>query len=100
MSAKPAPYVFAARGGLLSIVAVIASLYPAATVLLARFILHERFAPVQLAGFGFAAGAVALIAAAPLYGAVPLEAPDFIFGAYVADKRTSGAPRQACCSRG
>ncbi len=63
MSAN-ALYVFAARGGLLSIVAVIASLYPAATVLLARFILHERFAPLQTAGFGFAAGAVALIAAA------------------------------------
>jgi drug/metabolite transporter (DMT)-like permease len=63
MSAN-ALYVFAARDGLLSIVAVIASLYPAATVVLARFILHERFAPVQLAGFGFAAGAVALIAAA------------------------------------
>ncbi len=57
-------YVLASRGGLLAVVAVITSLYPAGTVFLARFLLHERLAPIQLAGAGFAAAAVVLIAAA------------------------------------
>ena len=57
-------YVMASRRGLLSIVAVLVSLYPASTVVLARFVLHERLTPLQLAGLGAAATGVALIATA------------------------------------
>lgn len=55
-------YVLASRRGLLSIVAVLVSLYPASTVVLARFILHERFTRTQLAGLAAAAAGVTLIA--------------------------------------
>jgi drug/metabolite transporter (DMT)-like permease len=55
-------YVLAARRGLLSVVAVLTSLYPAATVVLARYVLQERVGPVQLVGFAVAAIAVTLIA--------------------------------------
>ncbi|GAA4067687.1 EamA family transporter [Nonomuraea soli] len=48
--------------GLLSIVAVVSSLYPAGTLLLARYVLGERLRPVQLAGVLCALGAVSLIA--------------------------------------
>ncbi|GII55687.1 hypothetical protein Pth03_40760 [Planotetraspora thailandica] len=57
-------YVFAAQRGMLTLVAVLVSLYPASTLLLARYVLGERLSRVQLAGVGFALGAVALIAAA------------------------------------
>lgn len=57
-------YVMASRRGLLSIVAVLVSLYPASTVVLARFVLHERLTPLQLGGLGAAAVGVALIATA------------------------------------
>jgi drug/metabolite transporter (DMT)-like permease len=56
-------FAFATRSGLLSLVAVAASLYPVATVLLARVVLGERLAPVQQAGVALALGGVAMIAA-------------------------------------
>jgi len=55
-------YLVAARNGLLSLVAVVTALYPAATVTLARFVLHERLGRAQLVGIVLALGAVALIA--------------------------------------
>jgi drug/metabolite transporter (DMT)-like permease len=57
-------YVLAVRGGLLTLVAVLTSLYPVSTVLLARFVLGERLRRPQLTGLAFAAVGVALIAAA------------------------------------
>ncbi|MBV8074210.1 MAG: EamA family transporter [Candidatus Eremiobacteraeota bacterium] len=56
-------FVLATRSGLLSIVVVISSLYPAATVALAAILLRERLIPVQWAGVGFALVGIALIAA-------------------------------------
>lgn len=48
-------------GGLLVIVSALAALYPAVTVLLARFVLLERMRTVQLVGVGLAIMAVPLI---------------------------------------
>ncbi|MGR6321607.1 DMT family transporter [Micromonospora soli] len=59
-SAANALYLAAASRGHLSIVAAITSLYPASTVLLALGVDRERLRPVQLAGLGFAAGALVL----------------------------------------
>jgi uncharacterized membrane protein len=56
-------YLLAVQRGLLSLVAVIVSLYPASTLLLARQVLGERLSALQITGVGFALGAVALIAA-------------------------------------
>lgn len=55
-------YLASTRLAPLSIVAVLASLYPASTVLLARVVLHERLTRLQLAGVVFALIAVAMIA--------------------------------------
>ena len=55
-------FAFAAREGLLTLVSVLGSLYPVATVLLARWFLQERMARWQLAGVAAAFIGVALIA--------------------------------------
>ena len=54
-------YMSAARIGPLSIVITLASLYPASTVLLARWILQERLNATQIAGIACALIAVVLI---------------------------------------
>jgi drug/metabolite transporter (DMT)-like permease len=54
-------YLLASRGGALSVVAPISSLYPASTVLLALAIDRERVRPLQLVGLGFAATALVLV---------------------------------------
>jgi uncharacterized membrane protein len=53
----------AGNRGLLSVVAVLASLYPVIVVVLARWLLAERLAPTQLAGAAAALLGVALISA-------------------------------------
>ena len=55
-------YLLSTRHGLLSLVAVITSMYPAATVLLARVFLSERLVRMQIAGLGLAGAGVVLIA--------------------------------------
>jgi drug/metabolite transporter (DMT)-like permease len=55
-------YAAASTEGLLSVVAVLGSLYPVATILLARAILRERIRPVQAAGVVVALAGVVLIA--------------------------------------
>jgi drug/metabolite transporter (DMT)-like permease len=57
-------YLSASREGLLSIVAVLTSLYPASTVMLARTFLGERLARPQVVGLGLAASGVIFIALA------------------------------------
>jgi drug/metabolite transporter (DMT)-like permease len=56
-------YLLASREGLLSLVSVLSSLYPAATIVLARLVLRERMNRVQLVGIVLAFTGVALIAA-------------------------------------
>jgi len=55
-------YLLAIREGLLSVVSVLSSLYPASTVVLAWVILRERFAPLQRVGLVLAIPAAALMA--------------------------------------
>lgn len=55
-------YLLATREGLLSIVAVLTSMYPATTVLLARVTLGERFRPAQSVGLLVALVGVVAIA--------------------------------------
>jgi drug/metabolite transporter (DMT)-like permease len=59
--AANALYMIAARIGPLSIVVTLASLYPASTVILARFVLGERLSAVQISGIACALAAVILI---------------------------------------
>jgi drug/metabolite transporter (DMT)-like permease len=54
-------YLLASRGGPLSVVVTLSSLYPASTVLLARIILHERLNQRQIAGVVCALAAILLI---------------------------------------
>ena len=55
-------FLVGSRHGLLSLVAVLSSLYPAATVVLARVVLDERVSRRQATGLGLALAGVALIA--------------------------------------
>jgi drug/metabolite transporter (DMT)-like permease len=55
-------YLLALRHGMLSVVAAVTGLYPAATVVLAQSKLQERLAAPQLAGLGVAVGAAVLVA--------------------------------------
>jgi drug/metabolite transporter (DMT)-like permease len=55
-------YFYATHFSMLAVAAVLVSLYPGVTVLLARVMLHERFSPAQRAGLGLAALAIAAIA--------------------------------------
>jgi uncharacterized membrane protein len=54
-------YLEASHRGLLSIVAVISSMYPVSTVCLAFGLDHERVSRTQAVGLGFAATALALV---------------------------------------
>jgi uncharacterized membrane protein len=56
-------YASASTRGLLSVVAVLASLYPVVILALARVVLNERVAPPQLVGVAVALAGVALISA-------------------------------------
>jgi len=57
-------YSLAATRGLISVVSVLASLYPVVLVVLGRIVLRERIARQQLAGVATALAGVALISAA------------------------------------
>ncbi len=54
-------FIAATRAGRLDVAAVLASLYPASTILLAASLLHERPSRRQYAGMGVAVAAVVLI---------------------------------------
>jgi uncharacterized membrane protein len=54
-------YLASTGAGQLSVVAVLTSLYPAVTILLARGLLHEHWARAQVVGLGLSAVAVGLI---------------------------------------
>jgi len=56
-------YLIAARHGLLSVVAVIASLYPVSTLVLATSLDKERLHPAQWVGVGMALTALVLVSA-------------------------------------
>ena len=56
-------FVLASQRGLLSLIAVVASLYPVMTVVLARGVLGERLSRAQAAGVVLALAGIALIAA-------------------------------------
>jgi drug/metabolite transporter (DMT)-like permease len=56
-------YFYASHDGFLAVVAVLTSLYPASTIVLARILLGERLTRLRLAGLALAGACVALIAA-------------------------------------
>ena len=53
--------MLATRAGLFGLAVVLTSLYPGITVLLARFVLHERMRLPQRAGLLLAAAGVVLV---------------------------------------
>ncbi len=55
-------YFYATHFSMLAIAAVLVSLYPGITVMLARLVLHERFSPAQRAGLGLCTLAIIAIA--------------------------------------
>jgi drug/metabolite transporter (DMT)-like permease len=55
-------FLFASQTGMLAVAAVLTSLYPVFTVLLAATVLRERIQGPQAVGLGLAAVAVALVA--------------------------------------
>jgi drug/metabolite transporter (DMT)-like permease len=57
-------YFLATHRGLLAVTAVISSLYPAGTIVLARVLLGERLTLIRMVGLCLAAASVALIAVA------------------------------------
>jgi uncharacterized membrane protein len=61
--AATAAFMLATREGLLTVVAVITALYPAATVLMARIVLKEHLQVVQRVGLVLAAISVGVLAA-------------------------------------
>jgi drug/metabolite transporter (DMT)-like permease len=56
-------FFFASHEGFLAVTAVLTSLYPAVTIVLARTVLGERLTVLRLCGLGLAGACVALIAA-------------------------------------
>jgi drug/metabolite transporter (DMT)-like permease len=54
-------FLLASQSGMLSLVAIITSLFPAPTVILARFVFHQRIPPARMAGLTLALLGVALI---------------------------------------
>jgi uncharacterized membrane protein len=55
-------YLLALSHGMLSVVAVLSALYPASTLVLARWVLGERMIGIQRVGIALAAGAAILLA--------------------------------------
>lgn len=58
-------YALSSTYGLLSVTAALASMYPVATVALARVLLHERLSRLQSIGFAVALSGVVLLAMGP-----------------------------------
>lgn len=56
-------FLYAVREGLLALGSVIGAMYPASTIVLARFVLGERLQRIQFVGLGLAGVAVGLVAA-------------------------------------
>ncbi len=55
-------YVLASQAGRLDVAAVLASMYPVSTVMLAAILLRERVSGTQALGIAAALGSIALIA--------------------------------------
>ena len=56
-------YILAVQSGALAVAAVLASLYPVTTVILAAIVLRERVTRTHALGIGLAVGAIFCIAA-------------------------------------